>query len=179
MENESSDNNQKIKQFISMLTANQIRIYSYILMRVPCLSDAEDIMQDATSTMWEKFHEFEPGTDFIAWSLTIARFKILNFRRKRAKFHPWLNDDVIQKIDSNSSKLISQQDYRLDALKLCLGKLSDMSSQIIQMRYAKELSVQIIADHFNKSVPFIYKSISKVHQMLLGCVRNRLAGEDV
>ncbi|MBI9018975.1 MAG: sigma-70 family RNA polymerase sigma factor [Phycisphaerae bacterium] len=165
------------QKFISLLTANQNRLYSYIIMRVPCSSDADDVLQDTTATMWEKFQEFESGTDFIAWGLTIARFKVLNFRKKQLKINQCLTDNVVAKIDAESSQFISQQDYRMDALKDCMATLSKSSLEILQMRYAQQLTVRTISAHIGKAEPSIYKIIAKIHQGLLDCVRGRVSSQ--
>jgi hypothetical protein len=41
---------------------------------VPYAAEADDIFQETAATIWEKFSEYEQGTDFKNWALTIARF---------------------------------------------------------------------------------------------------------
>ncbi|HRS72819.1 MAG TPA: hypothetical protein P5175_13345, partial [Anaerohalosphaeraceae bacterium] len=48
----------KAGEFVSLLTAQQTRIYAYILSLVPNFSDADDILQDTTKIMWERFDDF-------------------------------------------------------------------------------------------------------------------------
>jgi RNA polymerase sigma-70 factor (ECF subfamily) len=55
------------REFIRLLTANQSRIYAYIVSLVPNFNDADDIMQETTTMMWERKEDFESGTDFVAW----------------------------------------------------------------------------------------------------------------
>ena len=69
------------REFVSLITANQRRIYAYILTLVPNFNDADDVMQETTATMWERKKDFQPGTDFVAWGARIAYFKILEYRK--------------------------------------------------------------------------------------------------
>ena len=89
-------------EFISLLTVNYPRIKSFIFCRVPNQVDSEDIMQEATALMWEKFDQFEPGTNFLAWALTIARFKILSYRRDKSRNPIIFNDRVMKLLEKAS-----------------------------------------------------------------------------
>ena len=44
----------------------QPRIYGYIRSLVADRSDAEDMLQETASVLWQKFDEFTPGTNFLA-----------------------------------------------------------------------------------------------------------------
>ena len=72
------------ERFMRHLMGNEHRIYGFILSLVHNWSDADDLLQDVTAIMWRKFDLYEPGTNFCAWALKIARFEVLNFRKKTA-----------------------------------------------------------------------------------------------
>ena len=59
--------------------SSQSRIYAYILMLVHNHNDAEDLLQETASILWEKFDEYIPEKSFAAWAVGIARNKIYNF----------------------------------------------------------------------------------------------------
>ena len=64
-------------EFISLVMANQRKIYSFIVHFVPNRSDADDLFQETVALMWEKFKIFEEGTSFAAWGIQIAHYKRL------------------------------------------------------------------------------------------------------
>ena len=72
----------KEEQFMRLFLQSERRILGFILSLVPNLSDAEDLMQETCSIMWSKIDQFEPGTDFTAWGISIARYRVLTYRRK-------------------------------------------------------------------------------------------------
>ena len=79
------NNPQMTQKFLGYYVQNQKRIYGYILSVVSNWSDVEDILQDTTSLMWKKFDEFTEGTSFSGWGIQIAKYKVLEFRRKNRK----------------------------------------------------------------------------------------------
>ena len=43
------------------------------------------MVQQTNAKLWEKRTEFELGTNFQAWSSAIARYEVLNYRKKQAR----------------------------------------------------------------------------------------------
>ncbi len=174
-----SYDNAELESFISLLTAHQHRVYTYIMSRVPRKSDADDIMQETTLTMWRKFDNFEEGTDFIAWGFSIARYCIMSFRKKQKSLCLYLSDEAIQAIDSDAKENSRDNDARVNALKGCMKKLNPSSQQLLFMRYDQEIPTKTIAVRIGKSAPYVYKALAKIHEFLLRCVRRNLAVETI
>ncbi|MBI9017508.1 MAG: RNA polymerase subunit sigma-70, partial [Phycisphaerae bacterium] len=51
---------------------HQKKIYSFILMMSPNWCDADELMQETSAVMWQRFDTFEVGTNFVAWGIKIA-----------------------------------------------------------------------------------------------------------
>jgi hypothetical protein len=64
----------KGRGFLSQFLKAERRIFAYILALSPRRSDAEDLFQEASMVMWEKFDEANPPEDFVAWGCRIAYF---------------------------------------------------------------------------------------------------------
>src|ERR1039458_5788418 len=64
------------KELVALMTQHQRRIFSYIYTLVPNRYDAEDLLQETSVVICEKFDEFEPQTDFVAWACQIAYWRI-------------------------------------------------------------------------------------------------------
>ena len=169
----------KIQQFVSLLTANQNRIYAFILSRVPRASDADDIMQETTSTMWKKFDNFEIGTDFAKWGLEFARYMIMSFRKKQNSLNKHLSNEVLQNIESDEDRQQGNYSDKTDALKKCMKKLNQNCQRLLFMRYDQEIPPKTIAHRIGKSVPYVYKTLARIHEVLLRCVRRTLATQEL
>jgi RNA polymerase sigma-70 factor, ECF subfamily len=170
--------NQKVEGFIRLLTANQDRIYAYILSLVADFPDADDIMQEVTTVMWRKYDSFETGSDFAAWGMAIARYKVMNHRKQQKGRPVYLNDDSIQALEDDLKNMLKSQDERLDALKRCIKKLSGVDGKLVRMRYYEDVSAQDIAARMGKHVRTIYKLFARIQARLLGCVRQTMGGNN-
>ena len=69
---DSTSETERRKQLVALMTQHQRRIFSYIYTLVPDRYDAEDLLQETSLVICEKFDEFKPGTDFVAWACQIA-----------------------------------------------------------------------------------------------------------
>ena len=58
--------------FLELYAAAQRRVYAYIRTQVLSSADADDVMQDATTVLWRKFDQYQPGTDFVRWACRVA-----------------------------------------------------------------------------------------------------------
>jgi len=67
--------------FMGLLVSNQRCIWAFILSLIPSKVDAEDVLQETLLEMWRKFDTFEIGTDFVAWGVTVAKYKVFEFRK--------------------------------------------------------------------------------------------------
>ena len=163
------------REFVSLLTANQNRVYAYIFTLVPNASNADDIMQETTSFMWERKEDFEPGTDFLAWGIRIAYFKVLDYRKKVRKQRRMIfADEQLREVADNALVRSEKQEYLAGRMKDCIKKLSDSDKHLIHLRYSVPLTVKEIAARFNKSIRIIYYNLSRVQGTLLECIERGL-----
>lgn len=181
MNSEHPDNNrdQKVREFVSLLTSQQARIYSYILSLVPNFNDADDILQDTTNLMWEKFDEFTLGTDFLAWARRIAYFLVLEHYRARKKENAFYYDEqLIRKLEQSSEKFSdSSRDY-LTHLKGCLRKLKPQDRRLLKLRYFENHKAKELSSRFGCSIQYIYRNISRIQQLLLACIQKQITLKD-
>ena len=72
---------EKKEEFVRHLNAAHGKLLRFVISLVARRQDAEDILQRASVTMWRRFSDFTPGTDFVAWATTVAAHETRNFRR--------------------------------------------------------------------------------------------------
>ena len=63
---------------------------------MPSRSDAEDILQETSLTICEKFSDFKEGTNFYSWACQIAYWKVRAARKKYATSKVLFNDEVLE-----------------------------------------------------------------------------------
>ena len=178
MNSEFDRNNSRLTQkFLDYYVQNQKRIHGYILSVTSNWSDAEDILQDTTALMWQKFDEFQDGTSFSSWGIQIAKFKILEHRRKNKK-HSDLSDNVIDELMEHAEHRQGKYNSTQKALERCLKKLSVNDYKLVQMRYMQNNSVKDMAVQLERPVQGLYKVMARIHSSLLLCVRGYLKTEE-
>lgn len=179
-----NDNNARLScsdqggEFSQLLLANRHRIYGFIYALVHDHSAADDILQEATTVLWKKFDKFEPGTDFGAWAMSVARLSIFEWRRKQRKIPLPLDDRELMQLADAAVIVSCEAEARHEALRKCVAKLPDRQRELIRRRYQQSERVTIIAKTSNKSSRAIYKILSQVHNSLLACIQKQLAAEN-
>src|SRR5919112_4255605 len=80
-----SDDSAQKRQFIQLLVSHEIRLRAFALSLSGRWDAAEDILQDAMCVLWEKWEEFTPGSDFMAWAGRVVYLKACEHRRRQAR----------------------------------------------------------------------------------------------
>jgi len=141
---------------------------------VPNHADADDIFQETSRTLWEKFGEYRPGPEenFRAWALRIAQFKVLRYRERESRRHRLFNDQAYAALDDTALKAMESLDSRFTALGDCYHKLIEDDRRLIDVRYHVGSSVEAIATELGRSIHSIYRALRRIHESLFDCVRH-------
>jgi RNA polymerase sigma-70 factor (ECF subfamily) len=169
----------KSERFFGLFMVNQKRIYTFILMLVPHHADADEIMQETSATMWEKFEEFEPGSSFGAWGVSIARYTTLNFLRRRRNSHILFNQEMFDEFANQVESRLSNLDNRIEALRHCLSKLREKDRRLIKLHYEDGFTVKEMSKLVGRSADGLYKAMNRIHNGLVKCVHWTLAAEEM
>lgn len=170
---------QNQEQFLRLLMLNDRRIYAYILSLVPNAADADDIMQEVSAVMWRKFSSFRSGMDFVGWALTIARYQILSYFKKKKSSRLHFSESLVKELEEEVQRAIPEMDHRMGAMKRCMDKLAGADRYILKLRYEKDLTLENIGAHISKSTRATYYALVRIHRMLLQCIKQTLAEESV
>lgn len=165
--------------FFKLLMKNQKAIYSYILSLVHNSSDADDIMQETMAFMWERFEQFQPGTNFGAWGVKIARFKTLSYLKKNKRSEEVFDESLMAQIEDCYSRKIVQMNTQLVALQDCLKKLNDRDRKLIRILYEEGLKITELSKRLNRPVGGLYKVTARIHAVLRRCVNKTVLRWDL
>ncbi|AQQ09202.1 RNA polymerase sigma factor SigV [Sedimentisphaera cyanobacteriorum] len=157
-------------EFVNLLTSNYHRIYNFILSMVPNRTEADDIMQEASIVMMEKFEELSSSEEFLPWAFTVAKFQVLKYLKKKGD-RAVLNEKLIRMLSEQSRKRSENLDDWIDALQECVGKLPNLDRELVDMKYNQQCTANEIAGHTGLPAPKVYRRIYKIHELLQRCVR--------
>ncbi|TWU33249.1 sigma-70 family RNA polymerase sigma factor [Novipirellula artificiosorum] len=177
MDQQPPRENDRVQQFSRLLVSNQRRIHGFILSLVHDRAAAADILQDVSMLLWEKFDRFEPGTDFAAWGMSIARLTILNWRRRQQRVPLPLDDELLVILADEATKVSCEYEDRRVALGHCIQTLSDENRDLLVARYAMDRPVSGIAQRLGRSRVAVYKRLTRIHGLLLDCINDRVQAE--
>ena len=170
------DQDKRTLEFLKLFVRHQQEIYAYILTLVPHLHDADDLFQDGMTVMWQKFDQFQPGTNFAAWGIQIMRFQILDYRRNQARNrHILMENSLFEMLMDHMPAIQDEAAARIEALHKCMTLLDDRARRIIKMRYERNISVEKIASYLKLSRRHVYHILGQITSVLLRCMRRTLA----
>ena len=176
--NTDSDNPvDRQKHLVRLLTQNQRRIFSYLYTLVPDRHDAEDLLQETCMLICEKFNEFRPGTDFVAWACQIAYWEVRAARQKYARSKVVFDETVLEAVAKTATELAPELSARHESLANCLEKLHPRDRELIMTRYEPGGGVEAAAQRTGRSVVAAYKALTRIRKLLQDCVNLELSTE--
>lgn len=136
---------------------------------------AEDCFQELFLTVTAKAADFTPGSDFLAWACTIARYKVLQHRDRRRPRERRLDPATLEVLAAESEPFHERWDERLAALSACLEHLAPAARRLVEERYAQERMPAEIAAGSGRSVNGVTVALAKARAALEDCILRRLA----
>jgi RNA polymerase sigma-70 factor, ECF subfamily len=170
---DKSAREKQLDEYHRLLFRNQRQIYTYILSLVGNYPDTDDLMQDTISTMWTKFEDFRPGSDFVAWGVKIAHYKILDYRRQKHRDGKvqLYGDTLFESLPLLTSEVCQQFEDRIDNLKNCLSRLNTNYLTVLRLKYFEDVNAGEIAKRVGLSISNVYTRLSRAHGLLLDCLK--------
>jgi RNA polymerase sigma-70 factor, ECF subfamily len=167
----------KSKLFLRLFLQNEGRLYAYILTLLPNRADADDVLQEASLVLWDKFDERHPPGDFAAWACRIAYFKVLDFLKKRQRSQVVFSQAMLERVAETAVEQAAalQLDERREALADCIEKLGPRDRDLLGRRLALGATTRSTAAEVGRSVEAVYKALAKIRQALFECVTRALA----
>lgn len=165
------------RAFLRHFLANRDSLYAFILVMVRDPALAEDIFQDVSVVLWEKFGSFEEGTSFAAWARQIAYNKIRNERRGQARAVLAAAPEALAATTAAFEKIdgLGGEEEWHGSLRRCLDRLSDTARRLVDLRYYEGFGLETIAAQLGRSVGGVNSALCKVRLALENCLRQSLA----
>jgi RNA polymerase sigma-70 factor (ECF subfamily) len=163
-------------EFVTLLTQSQQSLYACILSLLPDRAAANDLLQETNLTLWHKAEDFEPGTNFLAWATRIARYHVLNYRRKRQRDRLVFDEALFAELCDRQAARVEEAAPFAELLRECLKKLPDEHRELVEARYASGGSVRQIAESRGISPGAVSQTLYRIREALLNCISGRLRG---
>ena len=167
------------QKFAELFVDAQGKVYRYILTLILNTADAEDIFQQTSLTLWEKWQQYDPASPFAPWAYGIARNHIRNHIRKSMRLgrSVALSELLIERISDIRQESESTLERRRNALPDCLERLSQKHRRLLEKRYDAGESIESVAETFGLSVEAAYKTIQRIRRTLHDCINGAMDSE--
>ena len=166
------------ESFARLLATCQRRVFLYAVGLLHNAADAEDVLQETNVVLWQKFPQYQPGTDFVGWACRIAHFEVLKIRERKARGERLFSNEFIEALAVASQPTINELDGRRDALESCLQKLGPSDSQLVALRYQPEATTRSVAEVLGRSFQGTRKALHRIRTRLLECIERTLSSRD-
>ena len=161
-----------------MLAQSQQQLKAYILSLLNTSDAADDILQETNAYILNNFDKFEPGTNFKAWSVQVAYYRVkAHIRDRQRRGHVELSDELIEHISNAASNYFVSKDERLTYLHQCIEKLAAKERLLLRLQYIEGESLTKLAERTNQSPNTLHKALSRIRQTLRICIESQQSQE--
>jgi RNA polymerase sigma-70 factor, ECF subfamily len=173
---DGSSSADSLQTYVQLLTEHQCNLRAFIVSLMPGSPDVKDVLQETNAVLWQKRHRFKPGTNFLAWALTIARIEVRRQHdRNRRLGRLVFSNDVLDVLYEANKEPDHDYGVLLNALETCMGKLSDPQRDIIRERYTPGCSLEQMAERTGRSAGSLRIALLRIRDSLKNCVNRTLA----
>lgn len=163
--------------FTKLFVENEHAVYGFVFSLLPNRADADDVVQETMTQLWEHFGGYDQSRPFLPWANRFAYRQVLMHRRRQGVRRKFFSEAALEVLASEYPEQPDWGDSRKQALQKCLGKLSDEQLTLIRQRYSDGDSLVDLAEQLDRTVNSLYKSLQRIRKALADCVTGRMAEE--
>jgi RNA polymerase sigma-70 factor, ECF subfamily len=161
------------EQFMRLFVTHEPHILRAIMVLIPQVADARDVLQETSVALWKNIQSYDPRRPFVNWALGFARnFIRRHFRNVRRSSQ--LSEKAVEALLTDAGPREAQLERRAEALTVCLREMPAPSRAILEGYYFHELSVEELSRKHAKSAEAIYKIIQRLRHALRACIGKRV-----
>ncbi len=162
--------------YAALLRLHQTQLFGYIYSLVRDLDDADDLFQQTSLVLWDKFDQFDRSKSFINWACGVARFEVLNFLRSRSRKRLYFSDELnLALVEAHESLEHEVLEERRTALAGCMKKLRQKDRELLEACYERSASMPDVARSRGRSTHSIHNSLRRIRRVLFECVQRGVA----
>ncbi|MGJ8697533.1 MAG: sigma-70 family RNA polymerase sigma factor [Verrucomicrobiaceae bacterium] len=158
-------------EFSKLVTESQQRLYAYIYSLIGHTASSWDVLQETNLILWAKREDFKEGTNFQAWTHTIARFQVLAFLRDKTR-EPLsiLTPEIFEKFEAEEDPVLEDHEARLKTLSKCLKQLAPAASNIVRWHYEDKESLNKISERLSMTSNAVKQALFRARRSLQTCI---------
>ncbi|MEP3478200.1 MAG: sigma-70 family RNA polymerase sigma factor [Fuerstiella sp.] len=164
--------------FLERMTAFQGRLYGFVLSLLGDADQANEVLQETNLVLWKKSDEFQPGSDFKAWSFRVAHFQVMAFRQRQVRDRLVFDEQALEKVYREAMDVDTVFEQKKERLDECVESLSTGSQEVLTRFYVKGESLREIGAVLNRKANSVGQTLFRIRKALIECVSDEKWGND-
>jgi len=160
----------KVAEFLKLYTSHEVRLRAFALSLVRGWTDAEEVVQQASLVMWQKFGSFQLGTSFFSWAAKIVHLTAKDLRKRHRREMVHFGDEFAELVAQETNAAAEELAERERVLSECITKLKPKHRTMLDLRYKEDSSGERIAEVLGTSADAVYQSLARIRKALFDCV---------
>ncbi len=172
------DSDRARRELMRLALEHRAQLWGFLMGLTKDPQKAEDLFQNTYLVLCEKWEQYRPGTNFMAWARQIARYEFLASVDPDRR--PFLTAETeVLELALHAAEREEAPSLRRDALRHCLDQLPDARGRrVLELRYGQGLPGDRVARDVDLSLNALYTLLSRVRRALQDCVERRLRVEE-
>ncbi|MBN1809908.1 MAG: sigma-70 family RNA polymerase sigma factor [Planctomycetes bacterium] len=155
-----------------LLIKEEVPVKAYILSVLHSPEAADEVFQQVAVIALEKADDFELGTNFRTWAMSIGRFACLEYIRKRSG-KAFAASELIDMLAEESGASQEDPHQLMAALHECLEQVPTDSRRVLFLRYVEGKPVDKIANFISRTLQGTYAFIKRLKAKIRECVERK------
>ena len=164
------------RSFLRQFLPNEGLLRAYLRAATRDPNEAEDLLQEVSAVLWDKFDSYDETRPFRAWALGVARLQVLKWRQKAARSREVLSDEALDLLENAALAAAEAAEERRAHLRDCVALLPAHLKDVVRLRYLEELPVSELAARIRKSAAAVEMILVRTRRALRECVDRKLQG---
>jgi len=161
--------------FVDRITSAQQALFAYILVLLPNIADASDVLQETNLVLWRKRDEFQTELEFLPWAKAIARFQVLAILKQQHRRRLRFSDVLLSQLaEEPAAQTAPELEGEHIALADCIDQLAPPNQELLRLRYSTELTLQEIAEQSNRTEGAVRGALYRIRGELADCIRRKM-----
>lgn len=160
------------RAFAQLYAATSAKLYGTVLRILKERGRADDVVQEAYVTIWQKAAQFDTGrASPIAWMVAIARHAAIDELRRQPRA-PHEPEEALAHTPADGPSAREHLEHEQDAKRLhaCLEALEAERRDMVRLAYLDGWSRADLATHFEQPVNTVKTWLHRALKQLKGCL---------
>jgi RNA polymerase sigma-70 factor (ECF subfamily) len=161
-------------RFLQHFVPAQRALRAYLHAATRDVHETDDLLQEVSNVLWEKFDQYDEGRPFVAWAVGIARLQVLKWRQAKHRARKILSEQALAELAEAAAQAVVEPDPRPAMLAGCMQGLAARARKVIELKYQEGLPIREIAERLGFQVGAIEMALVRARRALRECIERKM-----